>query len=166
LAILAEYKPYTNGSGFLSIAQKHGLNASTVYEWYKNKSKYLDEINKTNATHLTRLLCGAGRKCQYPDIDFVVINWVKERNMQGLKVLDKYIQAFARETAKNIKADCFKASYGWLNWFKNRYNLVSRRQTTSRMLPEYAVNLATEFLFLVRNIIDEKKNIPKKHLKY
>ncbi|EGZ27751.1 hypothetical protein PHYSODRAFT_468741, partial [Phytophthora sojae] len=87
---------------------------------------------------------------------------------KGLRVEDKYIQLQARNISRTLCDELaagnqyqdFKASSGWLENFKNRYILVSRRQTTTRTLPDDAKAQCLEFIQKAQELIQEHKIEP------
>jgi hypothetical protein len=51
----------------------------------------------------------------------------------------------------------FKFSTGWVNGFKNRHNLCSRRHTSGKVLPNGVTEICREFLTSIHNLIQEKQ---------
>lgn len=99
--------------------------------------------------------------------------WIDERNKLGLRVKDKYI----REKMKIIRDNelsmddstenkdllrQFKCSEMWLERFKKRYRLVSRRETSCRTLPTNFREISRDFIKKVATTIVEKKISPDK----
>lgn len=67
-------------------------------------------------------------------------------------------QAQASNLANNeLKLKDFKGSNGWIERFKHRQDLISRRETTTRVLPVEAFEKVKQFSDEVREIIDGKK---------
>ncbi|OWZ09465.1 hypothetical protein PHMEG_00017828 [Phytophthora megakarya] len=135
--VAGKYKKGVNGFGFAALAKKtqdsvridcpemdiflHGLCAGSLVEVAKP---------------------------QYQQLEKKLNEWVKTRNIIGLRVKDKYLQLEALNIARasdEQQYEDFKASTSLLDKFKTRYNLVSRRQTTTRTLPADARNVCREF---------------------
>ncbi|KAG2770357.1 hypothetical protein PC129_g12010 [Phytophthora cactorum] len=73
---------------------------------------------------------GAGRKPEHRQLEQQLHVWVDTRNKKGLRVKDKYSQLQALNIHRAlIENDApptdFRASSGWLDRFKGRYNLAS-----------------------------------------
>ncbi|KAG0434036.1 hypothetical protein DMUE_5328 [Dictyocoela muelleri] len=80
-----------------------------------------------------------------------------------LIVKNKYIKLKALtylEKLKNISKVC---STGYIDKIKNSYGIVSRAQTTCRLLPQNTKSLAIEFIESSGKII-EKYNIKSKNI--
>lgn len=117
---------------------------------------------------VSRRLPNGGRKPLFVELEAQLYDWISLRNQKGLRVKDKFIVA----KMKNIKDEClagttdknlrdklndFKASHSWLQRFKDRYDLVSRRETSCRTLPKDYQNIATKFLAETQTLILDKK---------
>jgi hypothetical protein len=93
-------------------------------------------------------------------------DWVMSCNKDGLTVKDRYIVNQAVLISEQLKEESveyedFKASKGWLSAFKNRHTLVSRRQTSTRVVPNDAREKSFEFIREVQKLIKEKGILPK-----
>ena len=55
------------------------------------------------------------------------------------------------------KLENFTASSNWIQRFKDRFSLTSRRHTTTKSLPENYVSTAKSFIMEVQDLIKEKK---------
>ncbi|EGZ30706.1 hypothetical protein PHYSODRAFT_417910, partial [Phytophthora sojae] len=88
-------------------------------------------------------------------------SWIVDRNNKGLRVKDKYIRLQALNIYRSQHNDeddphlTFAASSGWLGRFKDRYNLVSRRQTTTKTLPSDAKETCLELIEKAQKLIQE-----------
>lgn len=69
---------------------------------------------------------------------------------------DKYLMAKGKQLANELGVNGFGGSSGWLTNFKRRHDLVSRRKTSIRKLPENAHLIATNFISEVREFIATK----------
>ncbi|KAL3697267.1 hypothetical protein R1sor_011343 [Riccia sorocarpa] len=168
LELANDYKKGEEGRSYDTLAKKYGVAKSSIREWMQSKDKLEAALkDKEVQTRKTRRLGAGGRKCQYPELEEILISWIRDKNTKGLRVKDKYIQLKAHSlfTMLNSSNDPynedpdsaadlqFLASSGWLMRFKNRHHLVSRRATSQRMIPEDADNLAREFLTSCQTLI-------------
>jgi transposase-like protein len=126
LSILSEYEENVPGKGYAAVSKKYGIDTKTLRDWKKNSECYKSVLhNPTQRTSKERRLEGGGRKAFYPDLDAKCIEWIKERNREGLRVTDKYIMFAAKDFAAELGMTEFKASSGWVKTFKNRNKFVS-----------------------------------------
>lgn len=115
-----------------------------------------------------RRLRGCGRKTPYAELESELFEWIKERNKLGLRVKDRYIQAKMKLLRDNrlLNADVdeserqllqkFGCSTMWLERFKKRFSLVSRRETSCRVLPSNFPAMCRDFIADVSKTIQEK----------
>eukprot|EP00644_Phytophthora_capsici_P018057 jgi/Phyca11/113933/e_gw1.25.434.1 len=85
-----------------------------------------------------------------------VHDWVVTRNRKGLRVKDKYIQLHALNIHRAMMASIPEEERrDWLARFKDRNNLVSRRQTSTRTLPENASQICLDFIKNAQQLIEQ-----------
>eukprot|EP00644_Phytophthora_capsici_P003906 jgi/Phyca11/108461/e_gw1.15.746.1 len=112
---------------------------------------------------MQRRFPGAGRKPEFDKLEKQLHRWITARNKKGLRVKDKYIQLQAlniHRSQQDIQKQNFVASTGWLDRFKTRYNLVSRRHTTTRTIPSNAKESCLEFIESAQRLIEEHGILP------
>ena len=178
LEILKYVRPGVPGKSIRAVGKQQGLDESTLRSWVKNQSG-LEKFRKNNDVqiHQRRHLPGGGRKAYFPELEAEVISWVLDRNSAGLRVKDKLIGKKAMslkeekmkivkqmemsedpslnlDDAKKLKE--FTASVNWIQRFKDRHKLVSRRHTTTRNLPADYAEKARLFVLEVQKTIEEK----------
>lgn len=85
---------------------------------------------------------------------------------QRLVVKEKYLKAKALNIANNLRIFYFKCSSGYIEKFKNRHNLVSRRHTSCRSLPANAKSLAHDFIATAVDLIKTHSIKPKNILNF
>lgn len=135
-----------------------------------NREKFKSSVGGRNVNiRLTRKL-GSGKKAAFPDLEERLIAWIHDRDSKGLRVKEKFIMARAGAVREELLAEYsvidtddakqrmkalkdFMVSTSWCNRFKGRHQLVSRRHTTSRMLPENFQEVARGFISEVQNFI-------------
>ena len=156
-----------SGASVRSFATLHKLDESTVRRWKRDEEKMKDAVKGMRKSTTMRKLPGSGRKSLFPTLETRLFNWIQMRNKTGLRVKDKYIVAKAKairedmivendgqyEQIKLLKS--FAASSSWCYRFKKRYNLVSRRVTSCRSLPEGFQQIAVKFIEEVQTIIEQ-----------
>jgi Tc5 transposase DNA-binding domain/CENP-B N-terminal DNA-binding domain len=165
LNIISEYTPGVNGKGFWALSKKYNVSTSTIRSWYRKKAAMISCLTDPNvSTRVARRLKGGGKRHEHADLEVALVAWVRDRNQKGLRVKEKYIQIKALQLAEemdlcdpNNDKLSFKASHGWTANFKKRNHLLSRRQTTSRVLPKDADALVRSFHDGIHNLIEAKK---------
>ncbi|KAG2881683.1 hypothetical protein PC117_g26350 [Phytophthora cactorum] len=158
LAVIAEHEEGVAGSGFYALSNKHDVASGTLRGWWQNRQKLQDASkDKQIATRTARRLGGGGRGPKYPEVEERLHLWILDRNAKGLRVKDSYIRLQAQTIYRKLRGPDgpkFDASTGRLARFKKRKQLVSRRQTTTRTLPEDAAHTNREFIQRVQQLIE------------
>lgn len=117
---------------------------------------------------MNRRLLGCGRKPMFVDLEEELFLWIRNRNSLGLRVKDKFIVGTMirlrddrlKETTDESQKDLlrnFKVSKMWLERFKTRKDLVSRRETSCRTLPDGFQQTCRDFIERVSITIRDKK---------
>lgn len=160
----------SSGQSIRAFAKSKNLDESLIRRWKKA------EAALRAGKSASRRLPGGGRKSFFPQLEARLYNWVHERNKKGLKVKCKYIIARAIEIKKELIAEMrvgtpnldnllslksFSASSSWCTRFRQRFDLVLRRQTTCKTLPEDFANIAVSFIRSVQQIIADHDIKPK-----
>lgn len=154
-----------------SVGKGLGVDESTVRGWKKNQEKLKSFASAKKGIMPLRQVrrIGGSNSAAFPELEQKLISWVTDRNKKGLRVKDKYIQARALALKEEILAEYandgdqnqekidslekFLASTNWCARFKNRFELTSRRHTTSRTFPENFQDLAQEFIAEIQDLI-------------
>lgn len=167
------------GQSMRSVAKDLGVHESVVRSWKRSQLKLNSFASATKESLRTVRRVGCGKSASFPILEQKLITWIEIRNKKGLRVKDKFIIARAKalrddfiselskdndeasvEQVKALKG--FSASNSWCSRFKNRFELVSRRQTTSRNLPDDFPELARSFLQEVQNLISSLNIHPRR----
>lgn len=165
------------GQSIRSAGKELGIDESTVRGWKRNQEKLRSFATSKKGNLRTVRRVGSGKSAAFPVLEQRLITWVELRNKQGLRVKQKFIIARAKalrddlilelsgnnaaQSAEQIKAlRGFTASTSWCTRFKNRHELVTRRHTTSRTLPEDFPEKARDFLSEVQDLISFHKIEP------
>jgi Tc5 transposase DNA-binding domain len=152
LDILRSYEKGVKGRGLPAVAAASGISVDTLRGWIKKRGDLEAALaNNDVETRKARRLAGGGRPAKYEDLEEQLHVWIKEKNSKGLNVRDQYIQQKALNIFSELFPDLtatvdFKASNGWLAYFKGRKHLVSSRQTTCRHLPPNADDICRRFI--------------------
>jgi transposase-like protein len=87
LAVLAQYEPNVQGSGFRALGVKHGISPSNIRGWWSNKEKLLAASrDRQVATRTSRRLTGGGRRPVHNELDEKLYAWVSYRNNKRLRL--------------------------------------------------------------------------------
>jgi hypothetical protein len=105
--------------------------------------------------HMKRL--GVGRKAKFPEIEQVIVAWVKRLRREGKQVTRYMLQLKAKELAKRKEwidkypdIRLFTFTHKWVDGLMTRNNLSNRRRTTiAQRLPEDLIEKQHEFLSFV-----------------
>ncbi len=173
LDMIRGYEKGVPGKGVPALAKQFGISKDTIRGWIKDKDKLIEALNTQSIeTRKVRRLAGGGRKPLFNanELEKELLLWIKEKNRKGLRVKDLYISRKALNIFNMMKVDEiveesveFIASPGWVSRFKVRHNLVSRRETSTRSLPDGADDICRRFIQEVHSLIAQH-NIKKKNV--
>ncbi|RHY17318.1 hypothetical protein DYB32_010539 [Aphanomyces invadans] len=162
--MIALYQPGVKGHGYAALAKRFKIAVSSIRDWVAQKDKLRTMINTTEKRiHVRRRLDGGERKTKLHKLEEALVSWIDGKNKLGLRVLDQYIQAKARSLHNSEELDQsqdelaidFAASSEWLSRFKSRNKLVSRRETSSRVLPADDRAITDHFRHRVADLIQK-----------
>ncbi|KAG5677537.1 hypothetical protein PVAND_007289 [Polypedilum vanderplanki] len=157
LKVISQYNPNDRTKVLMKIARENNVSVANVKRWYRTREALYDlQRNHEKSVREGRRLQGGGRKETYPELEIKLADWIKMCNHKGIAVKDKYMLNEAKNIAKelslqNKKYSEFSGSDGWIQNFKRRYNFVSRRITSSRILPENARQKAINLFKMFRD---------------
>ena len=119
----------SDNSNNSAASRKFGIDEKLVRDWRK-KIDNIKSLPKTKcADH--------GRKCQWPELEKKVVEWVEENRKSGLAVTRNLIRLHAKKTAQQMNIDNFLVSSGWCTRFMKRKKLMLRQKTKiSQRLPD------------------------------
>lgn len=120
---------------------------SCVKDWTKQKAQLEAQLKDSSSSSVSsKRLEGAGRPLKDKEFDEKLINWIHQQRQKKLRVSRTMIQKQALTFATD---EDFKASNGWLERFLARYNLVSRRPTTTcQKEPEEYIDKIIKYILL------------------
>jgi len=170
LDVLNSYQPNVKGFGFLALSKKYYLDESIIRKWYNQKDKLIQACQDQKLQISKSRRIGGGLSERFPQLEKKLFEWIIEQHKYGLRIIDKYIEAKAKNIRDQMIAEDetmsyddkklfqeFKASSGWIIRFKTRHNLVSRRVTSSKVIPENVEELCINFIRSVHDLIDIHK---------
>lgn len=109
-----------SGKSHRYLANVFNIGKTTVHDILKKKDRILSAYkNGIDGRSRKRIRVRLGND----DINKLTWHWYEHKKSQGLQVQGPVLQAKAREFAEEFEAKEFKASNGWLERFKKRYNL-------------------------------------------
>ena len=99
----------SDNSNNSAASRKFGIDEKLVRDW-RRKIDNIKSLPKTKcADH--------GRKCQWPELEKKVVEWVEENRKSGLAVTRNLIRLHAKKTAQQMNIDNFLISSGWCTRF-------------------------------------------------
>ena len=105
-------------------SRKFGIDEKLVRDW-RRKIDNIKSLPKTKCAD-------RGRKCQWPELEKKVVEWVEENRKSGLAVTRNLIRLHAKKTAQQMNIDNFLVSSGWCTRFMKRNKLVLRQKTKNK----------------------------------
>ncbi len=98
---------------------------------------------------------GSGRKIKHPKLEEALLEWFVFQRARTLPINNKTLQNAAKIIAEELKIRDFKASKGFIDKFKRRNSLVTRRRTRLSTKPiEEMKELIIRFYEEVNSIIE------------
>ena len=95
----------SDNSNNSAASRKFGIDEKLVRDW-RRKIDNIKSLPKTKcADH--------GRKCQWPELEKKVVEWVEENRKSGLAVTRNLIRLHAKKTTQQMNIDNFLVSSGW-----------------------------------------------------
>ena len=106
----------SDNSNNSAASRKFGIDEKLVRDW-RRKIDNIKSLPKTKCAD-------RGRKCQWPELEKKVVEWVEENRKSGLAVTRNLIRLHAKKTAQQMNIDNFLVSSGWCTRFMKRNKLV------------------------------------------
>ena len=122
---------------FDEIARKFGIGMTTVYNIRSQRDSILSNVaDNLNGKRKRMRLCPLGN-----ELDKRLLAWHSDARAHNIPVSDSIMQEKARHIAAEIRYSDFKGSNGWLQRFKQRWGLSSRKLSgESASMDEAVVN--------------------------
>ena len=119
----------SDNSNNSAASRKFGIDEKLVRDW-RRKIDNIKSLPKTKCAD-------RGRKCQWPELEKKVVEWVEENRKSGLAVTRNLIRLHAKKTTQQMNINNFLVSSGWCTRFMKRKKLVLRQKTKiSQRLPD------------------------------
>ena len=99
-------------------SKKFGVPKNTISTWKKNSDKLFDALEKSS--HSLKKLRG----CDYEEIDQALYKWFILQRSQNVPVDGGLLKEKAMQFAESFESKNFKASDGWLDKWKKRYECI------------------------------------------
>ena len=124
----------SDNSNNSAASRKFGIDEKLVRDW-RRKIDNIKSLPKTKCAD-------RGRKCQWPELEKKVVEWVEENRKSGLAVTRNLIRLHAKKTTQQMNIDNFLVSSGWCTQFMKRNKLVLRQKTKNKI---YCSSFILEF---------------------
>ena len=95
----------SDNSNNSAASQKFGIDEKLVRDW-RRKIDNIKSLPKTKCAD-------RGRKCQWPELEKKVVEWVEENRKSGLAVTRNLIRLHAKKTTQQMNIDNFLVSSGF-----------------------------------------------------
>lgn len=116
----AALKKVEDGSSKFQVAMKYGVPKNTLSIWIKNKERIFESM-KTQGNKTKRMRLEEGT---FVKLDELIFKWLLTVRSKNVVVSASILKTKAKEFAGKIDIKGFQASDGWLDRWKNRYNVM------------------------------------------
>ncbi|XP_053379531.1 uncharacterized protein LOC123527550 isoform X7 [Mercenaria mercenaria] len=139
-------KDYDDAKGNIThreLAKKYNIGRTTVADTIKRRHFYLEQTKSafySSRKHLMRV-CLIEDGSKSATLSEMLWKWFEKNMKEGVAMNGPIIQRKAQEIAKSLNMENFKASNGWLDSWRGRYNVESFSKwpvarTTSVTVPD------------------------------
>ena len=116
-----EYKKENPSAGVRSIAKKFDYSKSQIQSILAKKDEILEHYGASKNAH-----CKRARLSQLKNVDEATYEWYQKARSKNIPVTGPMLQEKAKRANEELGDATFKASNGWLDRFKKRYNVTSK----------------------------------------
>ena len=116
-----EYKTENPNASVRAIATKFDCGKTQIYAILAKRQEILDDYSRNK-----NALSKRARSSQSMHIDEVMHQWYRMARIKNIPVTGPMLQEKARRASEELGDSDFKASNGWLDRFKRRYNIKSK----------------------------------------
>ena len=111
-------KEVEDGKTKSQVAAKYGIPKNTLSTWLKNKDKIFEATKKGSNSKRQRL-----RQGTFANLDQAMFKWLLVVRSRDVAVSALVFKTKAIEFAEKMNVENFKASDGWLDRWKKRFNV-------------------------------------------
>ena len=104
-----------------SIAEKFGCSKSKIQSILAKKDEIFEHYGANKNAH-----CKGDRLSQLKNVDEATYKWYRKARSKNIPVTGPMLQEKAKRANEELVDATFKASNGWLDRFKKRYNITSK----------------------------------------
>ncbi|XP_041378529.1 uncharacterized protein LOC121390706 [Gigantopelta aegis] len=123
---------HSEGKSQRQLAQMFGIGKSQVQTILKRRPEILKAYEQNCVSDRKRF----GKRAENDDVNKLTWEWFQEMSKtQGMQVNGPMLQDQAKQYAKQLGRNDFKASNGWLASFRKRHNILSSEQGLSTQEP-------------------------------
>ena len=108
-----------NGISNKNVAEKYGVPKNTVCTWLENKEKLFTALEKSSNKRKKV------RESNYPDIENAFFKWFLSQRGKSIPIDGTVIEEKGMKYAKELGANDFKVSDGWLEPWKKKVRLFT-----------------------------------------
>ena len=112
-------KEVEEGLSKSQVAMKYGIPKSTLSTWIKNKGNFF-ECMKTQGSKSKRRRLKQGT---FTNLDDLIVKWLLTIRSRNVVVSASIQKTKAKKLVEKVNIKGFQASDGWLDCWKNRYNV-------------------------------------------
>ena len=116
-----KYKKENPSAGVRSIAEKFGCSKSQIQSILAKKDEIFEHYGANKNAH-----CKGARLSQLKNVDEATYKWYRKARSKNIPVTGPMLQEKAKRANEELVDATFKASNGWLDRFKKRYNITSK----------------------------------------
>ena len=145
-----------NKSSLNAASKQFNIDRKCIRDWLA-KEDQLKKVRLTRSSKSRSVKKLQPRRPMYPDIDELVLQYMKDQRSQGHAVTEKIVCRYAKRKFYMLHSDHegvgFKASHGWFRNFRERNKIAYRRVTSvGQHVPNDAAEIAEEFLNTMRDL--------------
>ena len=96
-------------------SEKFGVPKNTISTWMKNKDKLFEGLEQSSSD------AEKMRRCDYEQVGKAVFKWFSLQRSQNVPIDGPILKEKALQLAKSFNFPTFKASDGWLDKWKKRW---------------------------------------------
>ena len=112
-------KEVEQGTSCGAVIRKYGIAKQTLSNWIKEKSKIFAAVEANNSSAKRQRL----RQSSYDNVDQACYKWLVCARHKNIPISGNILKTKALYFAKEFGFDSFQASNGWIDRWKQRFNV-------------------------------------------